>query len=343
MSDHSPRKDTGSDIGTPIPSYSPPTTGVLSYLPRSLVSYGELARIHRPNGFFLVYFPHLFGTLYATATSKQPSPASMVLRLNAVLFIGSLFSRSAICAWNDVLDREYDRQVLRCRLRPIARRAISPMQGLLFTGLLTAIALVCLGWLPKLCWAIAVPDVFLMALYPFTKRFMDFPQLVLGVQFAMGVLIGAGSIDGTAIEKMSNAMRGIDTHCDGWALLAFYCATACWTIVYDTIYAQLDVEDDIRAGVRSMAVYFRGHTKTLLWGVSISMVTLLFLSGYLQGFGPGYFTVTCGGTMCSLVYMLSTVDLADPSDCQWWFQNGHWFIGSAISIGLWLQSQLIIV
>ncbi|KAI0451210.1 UbiA prenyltransferase family-domain-containing protein [Xylaria acuta] len=329
----------------PLPGYTAPKSGVLSLLPQSLVPYGELARIHRPNGFLLVYFPHLFGTLYAactTSSNETPSSSSHPIALynlawaNLVLFAGSIFSRAAICAWNDVVDREYDRQVLRCRLRPIARGALSPTQGIVFTALLSAVGLWCLAALPAVAWLIAMPDMVLMAFYPFAKQFLDFPQVILGLQLATGVFMGAASIDQTLFYEFHTIAEATGDP-RVWAIAAFYGANICWTVVYDTVYAQLDVEDDAKAGVRSLAVLFRDRTKSLLWAVSMAQVSLLLLSGYFQGFGWKYVLATGGGTLASYVYMLLAVDLTNTSHCLWWFQNGHWFIGSSTTAGLLLQ------
>ncbi|KAI1161957.1 UbiA prenyltransferase family-domain-containing protein [Nemania serpens] len=334
------------DDDVPLPGYTAPTSGVLSLLPESLIPYGELARIHRPNGFLLIYFPHLFGTLYASCasssngalfSSSHPIALHNLVWTNLVLFAGSIFSRAAICAWNDVVDREYDRQVLRCRLRPIARGALSPTQGLVFTALLSAVGLWCLAALPTVTWFIAMPDIVLMTFYPFAKRFLDFPQVILGLQIAMGVFMGAASIDQTLFDWRFHTIAEAPGEPRVWAIAAFYGANICWTIVYDTVYAQLDVEDDEKAGIRSLAVLFRYRTKSLLWVVSMAQVGLLLLSGYFQGFGWKYFLVTGCGTLVSYIYMLLAVDLNNTSHCLWWFQNGHWFIGSSTAAGLLLQ------
>ncbi|KAI0594611.1 UbiA prenyltransferase family-domain-containing protein [Biscogniauxia sp. FL1348] len=333
MSQHDTDKDEIIRDSMPLPEYSPPTSGILSHLPTSWVPFGELARIDRPNGFLLVYFPHLFGTLYAVCAYKNRVDHLDLVWKNVILFVGSIFSRAAICAWNDVIDREYDRQVLRCRLRPVARGAITPNRGLLFTMFLAGLGLTCLYTLPRVCWIISVPDMLLMALYPFTKRFMDFPQIILGTQLAMAVFMGMGAMDIHFLGEFSSFKEIITSH-HTWAIATFYLANICWTIIYDTVYAQLDVEDDAKAGVRSMAVLFRGRTKSLLSIVSILMVILLSSSGHWQGFGRAYTALACGGTMTSLVYMLVTTDLNNKSDCLWWFKNGHWYVGLSIAGGL---------
>lgn len=335
-------KQSNQTARRPFPEYNPPCHGVLSYLPASWVPYGELTRIDKPAGFILIYFPHLFGSLYsAAAVAKAGSTNDVtprhIIRQNVILFLGSVLSRSAICCWNDVIDREYDRQVLRCRLRPIARRAISPVQGLLLTAVLTMLSLACLFSLPTKCWAISVPDMLLMAIYPFTKRFLNFPQAVLGIQVSLAFFLGGFAIDDDFIGI--RGMRDRDTtyllNSHGiWATTSFYLANVCWAIVYDTVYAQQDVEDDAKAGIHSMAVHFKGQVKALISAVSASQVVLLLGSGHWQGFGIRYTAFACVGTGSSLVYMIATTDLNDPRHCAWFFQTGHWLVNLFITGGL---------
>ncbi|KAJ8133449.1 hypothetical protein O1611_g162 [Lasiodiplodia mahajangana] len=323
-----------------LPQYVPPVSGILSYFPASWVPFGELARIDRPTGIYLFYLPHLFGTLYATGTSNQVSLLDIVYK-NAILFAGTISFRAAACSWNDSLDYEYDRQVLRCRLRPVARGAVTPSQAHIFTVFLTFLALAFLYLLPRSCWIVSVPSIFLLALYPFAKRFTDFPQTILGVQVGIGFFMGAAAIDDGWFKDI-DSFAALRNNQRIQAMMAFYLANACWTVVYDTVYAQQDVEDDVKAGVRSIAVRFRGSTRALLWGVSSMVVAMLLASGYLQNFGTGYFAVTCGGTMASLSYMLSTVDFTVPAECGWWFRNGTWFVGFSISGGLILEILRVI-
>lgn len=121
------------------------------------------------------------------------------------------------------------------------------------------------------------------------------------------------------------------------SIFAFYLANGCWTIVYDTIYAQQDVEDDAKAGVRSMAVRFRGQAKRLLSVVAFLQVLLLTISGQYAGFGLSYHYVACGFTAISLAYMITTVNLTKPEECAWWFRNGCWLVGLSIAGGLGLE------
>ncbi|KAI1140007.1 UbiA prenyltransferase family-domain-containing protein [Hypoxylon sp. FL0543] len=317
-----------------LPHYSPPKSGLLSRLPTSWVPFAELSRIDRPTGIYLFYFPHLFGTLYVACESEYGIAASEFARKNVVLLAGTVFFRAAACSWNDNMDREYDRQVRRCRLRPLARGAVSPNQAHAFTAFLSSLAIACLYVLPKHCWFISMPSIILLALYPFAKRYTDYPQVILGLQVGMGLFMGMGAVKDNALEYVAELLNNQPRL---WAAASFYAANVCWTIIYDTVYAQQDVEDDTKAGVRSMAVRFHGSTKRLLWLVSVIQCSFLLLCGYLQGFGQAYISVTCGGTIIGLGYMILTIDLTDPTECSWWFKNGSWFIALSIVAGLSLE------
>jgi 4-hydroxybenzoate polyprenyltransferase len=291
-----------------LPPYRLPTSGILSYVPTSWVPYGELMRIEKPTGIYLFYFPHLFGTLYVAATQGSKVSTNELLWTNVTLFVGTIFMRAAACAWNDNLDRDFDRQVARCRLRPLARGALTPTQGYVFAGAMTVIAAACLFVLPTLCHLISIPSIALLFLYPFTKRFTDFPQLILGFQVSIGFLLGMAAVDANAFDNTVYSKE---------AVAAFYLMNVAWTLVYDTVYAQQDVEDDAKAGVRSMAVRFRNGPKVLLTAVVALQVVLLGLTGTLQGLGAAYFAVACGGTLLSMLWMLTTIDLKKPSECMW--------------------------
>ncbi|KAI0468814.1 UbiA prenyltransferase family-domain-containing protein [Xylaria cf. heliscus] len=321
-----------------LPEYSPPTSGILSYVPKSWVPYGELARVDKPTGIWHFYFPHLFGTLYASCITGTPVTLDRLLYKNLMLFIGTFFFRSAACAWNDNLDREYDRQVPRCRLRPLARGALSPTQGHLYTLILAAFALWFIYLLPAGCWVISVPNVILATIYPFTKRFTDFPQAVLGFQQAIGLFIGVGTIITYPDEIFGFEDEGSTTR-HHWALGALYLAIVCWEVIVDTVYAQQDVEDDARAGVRSMALHFRDSAKALLWSISLLQIILLLLAGVYAGFGRGYMAVSCGGVISALAYMLGTINLSNPHECSWFFKSGHWHVNVAMAGGLFIQSH----
>ncbi|KAI0389947.1 UbiA prenyltransferase family-domain-containing protein [Xylariaceae sp. FL0594] len=303
-----------------LPEYSPPTKGILSYLPASWVPYGELARIDKPTGVWHFYFPQLLGTLFYAAchrTEGEKRAAVLqpgdLLSINALLYVGTVFFRSAACALNDTLDPDFDRQVRRCRLRPLARGALTPAQGYAYTVALAGVAVWFIALLPPHCWAVSVPSVLLATAYPFAKRVTDFPQAVLGVQQAIGVLVGAGAAAMQTDRNpliASNIASLFSKEQQLRAVGALYLAVVWWEVVIDTVYALQDVEDDEKAGVRSMALYFRGHEKALLGAVAALQVASLLAVSVWAGFGPTCLAISCGGVATSLAYMLWTIDLA---------------------------------
>jgi 4-hydroxybenzoate polyprenyltransferase len=134
--------------------------------------------------------PHLFGTIYAGILPQRNEYRcciAQLFKINILLFGGTASFRAAACAWNDIQDREFDRKVLQYRLRAIARGAVSPLQGLIFKFFLTILALVFMVPLPSTFAVASVPDIFLLALYPFAKRFTEFPQVILGFQVGYGI------------------------------------------------------------------------------------------------------------------------------------------------------------
>ncbi|VUC32363.1 unnamed protein product [Clonostachys rosea] len=309
-----------------VKEYQPPKSGILARLPSSWVPFAELARIDRPTGIYLFYVPHLFGTIYASRISGQSvEPIDLVIK-NVILLVCNVFFRAAACAFNDNMDQEYDRQVERCRLRPVARRAVTTRQAHVFTIFLLLASFGCSLGMPQGYWAVAVPNTLLSVLYPFAKRFTDLPQVILGFQLGLGFYLGVAAID----DSLLRGLASLDTTTGRQNILAmgaFYLANVCWTIVYDTVYAQQDVKDDLKAGVRSLAVWFDGSVRPMLWTVAIMEVALLITSGHLQGFGSGYMALTCGGTMGFLFYMLSTIDLNNAAECSWWFRIGTLLMG----------------
>lgn len=116
-----------------LPSYVPPSKGFLSILPAAWVPYAQLMRLEKPGGLYAFYFPYVLGLFYAACIANDIISPSRLLREGALFLLGSIILRGAACTWNDNIDQEFDRKVARCRLRPIARGAVSSAQGHLFT------------------------------------------------------------------------------------------------------------------------------------------------------------------------------------------------------------------
>ncbi len=216
-----------------------------------------------------------------------------------------------MCAINDNLDQEFDRQVTRTRFRPIAQGAVSTFHGHVFTLALYVVEYILFLPFPAPAMRLAAITTFLLSIYPLGKRVTDFPQVILGLGLSFSVFTCSAVLD---MDPLGPRYR-VST-------VSLYAADILWTVSFDTIYAHQDREDDKKAGVRSLAVRLGEHTKLALAVMSILQVYLLILIGFENQFSPIYFTVTCGGTASTLLAMLITADLNTPSSCAWWFGPG---------------------
>ena len=308
--------------------YHPPDTGFVSYLPSSMVPYAELMRLHKPAGYYAFYFPHLFGTLYASSVLSPMPELSLLLQRNLLFISGSLLLRGAACSWNDTLDVDYDRQVARCRHRPVARGAVSPLAAHLFTLAQSAVSIAILNQLPRTCRMPAILLTTTMALYPFCKRVTNYPQVVLGFSLGLGQLVGAAGMGLDIRQQKPHTIAGMG---------CLYLSNVLNTVIYDAVYAHQDLEDDLRAGVKSVAVAWRDHTKFVLCLISIVEIGLLGAAGYLFGMGFFYHAVAVAGTAGVLGTMIRKVNLHSSDSCWNWFKWTIWLTGATLSMGLLAQ------
>ena len=311
-------------------------SGWLASLPDSWIPYVQLARLSPPAGLFLIYFPHIFGILHAAILQRSPLPH--LLRTSALMLGGSFFVSNAIHIWNDLIDAPLDALVERTRNRPIPRKAVSPFAALVFTATQTVGAALFLPYLPygTLQSALyALPSMITWTYYPWAKRHTNFPQLVLGICLAWGIIMGSLAIgfEPFAVGVLGHGSKArVES-----STLCLFLASILWTMIYDTIYAHLDLNDDVKAGVKSLAVLYRDSTKSLLWQLLAVMTALLITCGRLSGMGTMYYLVATGGAMMSLGLMIAKVDLKNPESCWWWFGNGFWFAGGSIAGGLLME------
>ncbi|MCJ1263256.1 Para-hydroxybenzoate--polyprenyltransferase, mitochondrial precursor (PHB:polyprenyltransferase) [Lobaria immixta] len=312
---------------TKYPPWTPPQNGFLSILPPSWVPYVELMRLEKPGGLYGFYFVYLIGIGYAASIAEPiPSPA-FVLSTSAILLAWNVFLRGAVCTINDNLDREFDRQVARCRTRPIARGAVTPIEGYVWFVIQSLVAAAIVTQLPfsAQCFHHAIPIHFLLSVYPLAKRVTDFPQVVLSVPLAWGVFMSCSAI---GIDPMTMQTGGIAA-----ATTCLFVSQAIWIITLDYVNACQDTVDDIKAGVRSMAVRYQ-NTFAFISVLSTTQVSLMVAAGLLGGMSPIYFIVACGGNTVMLVAMASTVNRSRPDVCAWWFLRGSILVGGTTVVGL---------
>jgi 4-hydroxybenzoate polyprenyltransferase len=281
-------------------------------------------RIDKPTGSYYLFFPCLFSTFIAATIATPIAAPSAVISTTALFFTGALVMRGAGCTINDLWDRNLDPHVERTRLRPIARRAITPSQAIVFLGGQLFTGLAVLLSLPFECFWYATPSLLLVATYPLAKRVTYYPQFVLGLTFSWGAMMGFPAL---GIDLLSNQSALIAASC-------LYASNVAWTVLYDMIYAHMDIKDDVKAGIKSIALKHEKETKAVLTGLAVVQLGLLAASGVAAGMGPIFFVGSCGGAALTLGTMIRRVKLKEVKNCWWWFVNGAWLTGGAISLGL---------
>ncbi|OAA33597.1 UbiA prenyltransferase family [Moelleriella libera RCEF 2490] len=308
-------------------------------LPVSWIPYIQLARLSPPAGLCLIYFPHLFGAILGAITTRAATGATT--RASAVLLLGTIFLSNAAHAWNDIVDEPFDRAVARTRMRPIVRGAITRQAALLFVlsqaiGGLTVLA-TCFP--PRAVWY-ALPNILAIGYYPMAKQHTYFAQFVLGICIAWGVFVGAVSVGHEpfvwGVFRLS-ANPSDQTFTVDAGIACIFLACVLWTVIYDSVYAFQDVEDDMKLGLKSMAVLLQGHTKPAIGFLLVCMVSFLALCGWCKGFGAAYFVLSITGPSLVLGAMCLRVDLRNPASCWWWFKHAFWAVGWSIAQGLLTQ------
>ncbi|TQN72768.1 4-hydroxybenzoate polyprenyltransferase [Colletotrichum shisoi] len=321
---HTPEPEAAEPPASPEAVYSPPKTGIISYLPSSLVPYAELTRMDKPAGTYYLFFPCLWSTLMAAPlTAPMASPGS-VIGTSLLFFSGAFIMRSAGCSINDLWDRNLDPHVTRTKFRPIARGALTPFQGLAFTGAQLLVGLGILLQFPTSCLFYGIPSLLLVASYPLAKRVTYYPQAVLGLTFSWGAMMGFPAL---GVDLLSNSAALTAAAC-------LYSSNVAWTILYDMIYAHMDIKDDAKAGIKSIALKHDAETKQVLTGLAAVQLSLLSAAGFAVGAGPAFFIGSVGGAAVTLGVMIKRVNLKSVKDCWWWFINGCWITGGVVSLGL---------
>jgi 4-hydroxybenzoate polyprenyltransferase len=229
--------------------------GFIGALPPRLRPYGSLMRLDRPIGTWLLYWPCAWSVALAGVDGRW-----------LLLFwfaLGAFAMRSAGCVYNDIVDRDLDRQVERTRLRPLASRRVSPRSAWVLTALLCGIGLLVVVQLDRTAQLVALGSIALVAAYPFMKRITWWPQAWLGLVVSWGALVGWPAVTGR-VEIPA---------------LWLYAGTVAWVIGYDTLYAIQDVDDDELVGVKSSARHLGAQAPLgiaifyalalILWGTAI--------------------------------------------------------------------------
>ena len=303
--------DAGTSTGTNDRSDMPRGHWIDRRVPAAARPYLRLMRLDRPIGTWLLLLPGWWAIALAAPAGHWPD-----FGLLALFAVGAVVMRGAGCVVNDMADRDFDARVARTAARPIPSGAVSLRQARLFLAALLVGGLAILLSLDRLAVALGILSLALVAAYPFMKRLTDWPQAWLGLTFNWGALMGwaaaTGRLDPPAL----------------W----LYAGGIAWTMVYDTIYAHQDKEDDALIGVRSTALLFGGASRR--WLAGFAFVTVVLLGGALHVAGiawPGW--VGLGLVALHLAWQVRAVDFDDPADCLAKFRANRW-LGWSFFLGL---------
>lgn len=281
---------------------------------KTFIDYLRLCRLHKPVGIWLLLWPTLWGLWFA-AGGLPPGKVLWVFVLGVVLM------RSAGCVINDVLDKNFDSHVERTRDRPIAAGRVTRQEGVRVFVALSLIAYGLATTLNTETVLLSIPAVLLAASYPLMKRFIALPQAYLGLAFSWGIPM---------------AYSALRSDIDWAAAGLLMAANICWVIAYDTFYAMVDRDDDVKIGVKSAAVLF-GRKELLITSLlHAAALALLALAGWRAGLGFIYF----GGLAVAGVIAFALQRRArsrSRADAFAAFQHSHWF-GVAVLLGLVLDT-----
>lgn len=264
--------------------------------------YLRLARLDRPIGSWLLLMPCWWSVgLAGMQMGEFPSLWHIFL-----FFVGSFAMRGAGCTWNDIVDRDLDARVERTRSRPIPSRQVTVAQASLFMLLQ---ALIGLAVLLQFNWFTVITgfaSLSVIVIYPFMKRITYWPQIVLGLAFSWGALMGWPA-----------AFGRLD-----WPALILYAGSICWVIGYDTIYAHQDREDDLLIGIKSTALLFGERTKPMLASFYGAAVLLIGIAGLVTN-GQLIFVLGLIAFAAHLAWQVIRLDISDPAHCLKLFKSNR--------------------
>ena len=280
-----------------------------------LDNYADLIRIRKPIGILLLLWP----ALWALWLAGEGRPDWIVV---CIFIAGTALMRSAGCAINDYADRDFDGHVERTSERPIASGRVTPREALTVFAVLSLIAFALVLLLNLKTILMSFVAVSLAAIYPFMKRHTHVPQVVLGMAF------------GWAVPMAYTALQG-SVAAEAWVL---FVATVAWALIYDTMYAMVDRDDDLKVGIKSTAILFGKYDRLIIGVLQLLMLLLLAWVGLLAGRGWGYWAGLAAAAML-FVYQQWLIRKRDKGACFKGFLNNNYF-GMAVFTGLVIDYAL---
>jgi 4-hydroxybenzoate polyprenyltransferase len=280
---------TGNWVDTHAPQWSRP--------------YLRLSRFDRPIGSWLLLMPCWWSAALAAGVLGKVSQLPLII---ALFFIGAFVMRGAGCTWNDITDRDLDARVERTRSRPIPAGQVSVPRAAVFLVVQALIGLAVLLQFNRFAVMTGIASLVIVAVYPFMKRITWWPQIVLGLAFSWGALMGfavtLGRLDATA--------------------LALYVGSIAWVIGYDTIYAHQDAEDDALIGIKSTALLFGARTRPALMVFYATAAVLIGMALGLAGAGIAAW-IGLAAFAAHLIWQISRLQIGDPALCLRIFKSNR--------------------
>ena len=272
-------------------------------------AYLALTRFDKPIGTYLLLWP----TLMALWIAAEGWPG---WHLFLVFVLGTLLTRSAGCVLNDLTDRQFDGSVKRTDQRPLVTGQVGVGEAWLLAAVLLFLALLLVLTTNLLTLALSVGAVIVTAAYPYMKRYTYLPQAVLGVAFSWGILM--------AFSAVTNHIAQV-----AWLLLI---ANLLWVVAYDTEYAMVDRDDDIKLGLKSTAILFADLDRPMVGILQISCLATLMMAGRILEMSHWYYLGLCGATGLFL-YQHYLIRHRERADCFDAFLNNHW-VGLSLFLGV---------
>lgn len=269
-------------------------------------------RLHKPIGIILLFWPMMWA-LWIAANGTPPIKELLIFTL------GTIMMRSAGCVINDIADRKIDLHVERTKERPLTTGEVSLKEALVLFIILTLLSFLLVLLLNKMTIAMSFIAIALASIYPFCKRFTYLPQLFLGLAFGWAVPM--------AFTAILNKLPFI-----AWLL---YLATIIITICYDTMYAMVDRDDDLKIGVKSTAILFNRYDKIIIAVLQIIFIALMIIIGAMMDMNIGYYSFLSAAALL-FIYQGYLIKDRDKKNCFRAFLNNHW-TGMLIFSGIFLE------
>jgi 4-hydroxybenzoate polyprenyltransferase len=271
--------------------------------------YLRLMRLDKPIGILLLLWPTLWALWISSAGHPQP-------KILVVFILGTVLMRSAGCVINDYADRNIDLHVERTMNRPLTAKLVTEKEALLLAAGLSLLAFLLVLQLNRSTVLLSIPALLLAASYPFSKRFFAIPQAYLGIAFGFGMPMAFAAQTG-AVPSLA-----------WWMLLA----NVCWSLAYDTEYAMVDRDDDMRIGIHSSALFFGRLEVAAIMCFYAAMLVILVCVGWSARLGWPYFAgLLLAACMAAYHYVL--IRDRERSACFKAFLHNNW-LGAAIFVGL---------